>query len=105
MYNRYYGNTGRRERVPEPVSPGPGAAPVAEAREAEGGPPGPEPREEARRPPPPPPPEHWLNALLGRLSPGALETEDLLVLAVLWLLYRERGDRELLLMLGAYLFF
>ena len=33
-----------------------------------------------------------------------LETEDLLVLAVLWLLYRDSGDKELLIALAAYLF-
>ena len=45
-----------------------------------------------------------LDGILSRLDPGRLETEDLLVLAVLWLLYRESGDRELLIAMGAYLF-
>ena len=46
-----------------------------------------------------------LGQLLGRLAPGKPETEDLLLLAVLWLLYRESGDRDFLLALAAYLFF
>ena len=81
----------------------------------------PEPEERApQRPSPLPPPEEapkaktppgplrelgrGLDGILRRLDPGRLETEDLLVLAVLWLLYRESGDRELLIAMGAYLF-
>ena len=45
-----------------------------------------------------------LDGSLSRLDPSRLETEDLLVLAVLWLLYRESGDKELLIAMGAYLF-
>ena len=45
-----------------------------------------------------------MEKLLGRLSPGRLETEDFLLLAVLYLLYRESGDREFLIMMGAILF-
>ena len=45
-----------------------------------------------------------LDGILSRLDPSRLETEDLLVLAVLWLLYRESGEKELLFALGAYLF-
>ena len=42
--------------------------------------------------------------ILARLDPGRLETEDLLILVVLYLLYRESGDTELLIALGAFLF-
>ena len=45
-----------------------------------------------------------LEHILARLDPGKLETEDLLVLAILWLLYRDSGDKELLIAMGAYLF-
>ena len=41
---------------------------------------------------------------LGRLLPGLgteLETEDVLLLLILYLLYRESGDRELLIVMGA----
>ena len=43
-----------------------------------------------------------LESLLGRLT-GELETEDLLLLAILYLLYRESGDVEMLFILGAVL--
>ena len=72
------------------------------------------PQEETAPPPPPPkaktPPGplrelgRGLDGILSRLDPSRLATEDLLVLAVLWLLYRESGDRELLIAMGVYLF-
>ena len=66
----------------------------------------PHPPPEQRPPGPPPGLSGELGRLLGRLAPKTktLETEDLLLLAVLWLLYRESGDREFLLALAAYLF-
>ena len=39
--------------------------------------------------------------LLDRLSPEKLETEDLILLLILYLLYRDSGDSELLIMMGA----
>lgn len=89
MYKRYQGNSGRMEWVEEhaaPPPPFPAAAP----------------------PPFPPPPERpgFLSGLLGRFLPGlreGLETEDLLLLLILYLLYRESGDTELLILLGAML--
>lgn len=100
-YNRYRGNSGRRERMEEPPVRGDVIAPL--------------PREEE-----PPPPETEcteektssemqrelrgsLDGILKRLDPGRLETEDLLILAILWLAYRSSGDKELLIALGAYL--
>lgn len=103
-YNRYNGSTGERTRVEEPLPP----------EKAQSG--SPLPRESApERPPPPPenektPPSPLLSLRSGldgifeRLDPKRLETEDLLVLAILWLLYRESGDWELLIALGAYYF-
>ena len=44
------------------------------------------------------------DGLLSRLDPGRWETEDLLIMAILWLLYRESGEEELLIALAAYLF-
>ena len=86
MINRYEGNTGRVTRMPEPQDL------------------------------PPPPPKHRAPARpkatpaaapgpdLGRLLPGlgeGFETEDVLLLLILYLLYRESGDQELLIILGA----
>lgn len=91
MYKRWQGNSGevcrvegRREPPPPPPAPSPP-------------PPGP------GGPPPPPPPFGF--PLLGRLEGalGALETEDLLLMAILYLLYRESGDSEWLLILGCLL--
>ena len=82
MYKRYQGNSGRVTRVNE----GP------------------------RRPiPPPPPPDPrpprrpGLPELLGGLLPGgeAWDTEDLILLLILYLMYRESGDSDLLVILGA----
>lgn len=93
MYNRYQGNTGRVERVDDdarPVRPPP--RPVA----------GPAPGE--RRPPGPLSGlSGELGRLLGRLSPARLETEDYLLLLILYLLYRESGDADFLYAVAAYL--
>lgn len=98
MINRYQGNSGRVERFPE----------RGEERRAP-------PREQIpRRQPPPPvrpkPPEPapggLLNGLgdIGRLLPdkiGELETDDIILLLILYLMYRESGDSELLIIMGA----
>ena len=95
MYNRYHGNSGRVERVEEPRPPRPGSP----QRPMPGPPPG------ERRPPGPfSGLSGELGRLLGRLSPARLETEDLLLIAILYLLYRECGDREFLLAMAVYLF-
>lgn len=127
MYNRYRGSGSRPERVempgqppranprPSPLPPQQGGKPPPRPPREGSGPPksgqkppdrGPKGREppgdgkkqpagEARR---------GLEHILSRLDPGKLETEDLLVLAILWLLYRDSGDKELLIAMGAYLF-
>ncbi len=89
MINRYEGNTGRFTRMPEPQDLPPP-------------PPGPMPRPVRPAPEPMPPPPPGLD--LRRLLPGIgaeLETEDLLLLLILYLLYRESGDQELLVIMGA----
>ena len=88
-YNRYQGGTGRARRV------------ETEPRETPAPPPPPE-RLSAPEPPPPGPPEYRAGPLSGVL--GRLETEDWLVIAILYLAYRSSGDWEMLLALGAYLF-
>jgi len=90
MINRYEGNTGRVTRLPEPQDLPP--------------PPGPEAPPPPPRPGPGPPPPRRPGPDLGRLLPGlyeGLETEDVLLLLILWLLYRESGDQELLIIFGA----
>ena len=86
--------------------PGSGGAPRRVRDEEDERPP-----ETEKRPPPDkrpdaasPPLLGGLNGLLTRLGPGRLEAEDLLILAILYLLYRESGDREFLLAMAAYVF-
>ena len=96
--NHYNAQSGQRRYRPESENPPRQSSPL--------------PPQEPAPPPPkaktPPGPlrelGRGLDGILSRLDPGRLETEDLLVLAVLWLLYRESGDRELLIAMGAYLF-
>lgn len=83
MYNRYQGNSGRMRRVEEPEAAS--SAPLTLFRPA---------------PPPPPPKRTGLGALLQN-SLGTLETEDLMLLLILYLMYRESGDSELLIIMGA----
>ena len=90
---RYDASTGRVSGVPESVAVTP-VAPVMP-------PPPPPPRP---RPAPPPP---FGGLLPGRLLSGLgeLDSEDFLLLLILWLLYRESGDLELLVIMAAmYLF-
>ncbi|MBR3474175.1 MAG: hypothetical protein IKH34_03805 [Oscillospiraceae bacterium] len=94
MVKRYEGNTGRVRRIPEGLPEPPRRVPEPPHRE-----PG---------PPPPPPGAGLLPRQLQRLlsaSLGELETEDLLLLLILYLLYRESGDKDWLVTLGAMLFF
>ena len=91
-YNRYNGSTGERTRVEEPLPP----------EKAQSGSPLPE--NEKTPPSPLLSLRSGLDGIFERLDPKRLETEDLLVLAILWLLYRESGDWEMLIALGAYYF-
>ena len=89
MINRYEGNTGRFTRMPEPQDlPPPPPEPM------------PRPVRPAPGPMPPPPPGPDLRRLLPGIG-AELETEDLLLLLILYLLYRESGDQELLVIMGA----
>ena len=90
MYNHYQGNTGRVERVEE------------------GGrqrPPPPSAQPQHGQPPPAPPPQRpSIFDALGGILPEklrGLETEDLLLLMILYLMYRDSGDKELLIIMGA----
>lgn len=127
MYNRYMGNTGRVERVDE--GPGVGQSPPgpppsehnerqehdeSPLRDMPHGPRSQPPRHEPRPVPGPPPgsirpgpPKGGimgeLSGLLGKLSPLGLETEDIILLMILYLLYKESGDKDFLIMMGAML--
>ena len=108
LYNRYIrGSDGGYTRVaqsdppPHSPSPPPHSAPPP--------PPGPD-----MPPPPPPPPRDppppgrapemdLLNRLLARLHLGDLDSGDLLTLLLLFLLFREGADEELLIALGLLL--
>ena len=108
MYRHYEGNSGRSRVVPEPEKSrgkymGKSLAPVPakpDGGEKSGG----------KRPSYNSPPSRpvglsgELGRLFGKAGPLKLETEDLLLIAVLYLMYRESGDKELLIMMGALLF-
>ena len=44
-----------------------------------------------------------LSSLLKKIEVAGMETDDLLMALVLFLMYRESGDKDLLIMLGAML--
>lgn len=100
-YNRYNAGTGRYERVPEPEDLAAGGAGEAPGRAAAPPP---------ARVPPRREPEAGLERLIGALGGGvgrrlgSLDSEDLLLLAVVYLMYRGSGDRQLLIVLAALLF-
>ena len=90
---RYDASTGRVSGMPEPIAHPPGM-------------PSPPPPMTPPRPRPAPPPPFG-GLLPGRLLSGLgeLDSGDLLLLLILWLLYRESGDLELLVIMAAmYLF-
>ena len=83
MYKRWQGNSGQVRHMEERPMPPPPPPPI-------------------QKPPPPPlPPLPFLGRFERAL--GGLETEDLLLMAILYLLYRESGDEELLFILAALL--
>lgn len=98
MINRYQGNSGRVVRYPEhteekrPVQPRPGRPQTLPV------------------PPPRPANRPGAGGLLpglgdiGRLLPDKindLEMDDIILLLILYLMYRESGDSELLIIMGA----
>ena len=85
MYNRYRGNGSRPERMedhPSAKSPTPCRPPF---------------------PPPSAKPPKRSGLIPEKLtkSLASLETEDLLLILILYLMYRESGDKELLIIMGA----
>ena len=61
------------------------------------------PRQEGGAPRPPAGPAHGLQGILKKIEAVGLETDDLILALILYLMYRESGDRDLLIMLGAML--
>lgn len=111
-YNRYKGNSGRVQRVEEgqhrqqdrQQKPQQGRQRVLlplvdEEKRSE-----PPRRAETRPPSPLSGLSGEVGKMLGKLSSLSLETEDLLLIMILYLMYRESGDTELLIMIGALLF-
>lgn len=102
MYNRYMRNdTGTYTRMPQDDAPPPGPKPPSG--------PGASPKTKPSPGPPPiPAPPHRperdiLNRFLERLHLGDLDSGDLLVLLLLFMLFRENADEELLIALGLLL--
>ena len=106
MYNRYIRNDfGRYERVPQhDAHDAPTMPPVREA-------PQPPPPPSDRPPPPPSPPDQrppaidlsFFDRLLDKLHLGDLDSGDLLLLLILFLLFRQEADEEVLIALGLLL--
>lgn len=88
-YNLYRGNGSHAERIDDRRSEKPKQTSAA-------------PRPPQRRPSLPAAPLARL-PILGDLPKklGELETEDLLLILILYLMYRESGDKELLIIMGA----
>lgn len=88
-YNLYRGNGSRAERIDDRRSENPGQTSNVS-------------RPPQRRPSLPAAPLARL-PILGDLPKklGELETEDLLLILILYLMYRESGDKELLIIMGA----
>lgn len=106
MYNRYIRNDqGVYTRIPQEEGPPPGTSPPPGGG-GEHAPPG-----QNRRPPPPPPEggprsdglTGFLQHLLDQLHLDHVDTGDLLLLVLLFFLFREDADEELLVALGLLL--
>lgn len=89
MYNRYQGNSGKVQRVNEKQKAAANRPPPPKAEPPK-----------ARYPKGNPPPLKNLSSLLPKGIPE-LETEDLILLLILYLMYRKSGDSDLLIMMGA----
>lgn len=122
MYNHYKGNTGKVRRVEEPrpavsSAKAPAAArtgtyppAISSVKRAPAMPQGrpfsapPAPRPQKRPPSPPSGLSGELGKLMGRFSHIHLESEDMILLLILYLMYRESGDEELLWIIAAMIF-
>lgn len=113
MLNRYHGNSGLVERIDDSAPTAPGSAPGTESAAPQSAP-----LPNLRLTPQAAPPGSTHSASPGtaaalkkltRLFQGAtgelrgLETEDILLFVILYLMYRESGDADLLIIIGAML--
>ena len=97
MYNRYQGNTGKVVRVEERLE---SSRPVRESSQFPAPPPVPAPAKGQLNRQSMPDPFSSIGSLLQN-SLGGLETDDIILLLILYLMYRESGDSELLIIMGA----
>ena len=88
---RYDGNTGRYIHIPD-------EQPNPPRRESV--PPPPEKLPPKEKMPPPKSFGSGIQNILSNVFAQGFETEDLLLFAVLFLMYRESGDKELLIIMG-----
>ena len=108
MYNRYIrDDSGRYERVPQydtpPASPPP-PPPPPPMHEQEPERPIPPPYQEPTPQPKPRLPDLWFfDQLLDKLHLGDMDSGDLLLLLILFLLFRQEADEEVLIALGLLL--
>lgn len=114
MYNRYIRNE-RGDYVcvpvaappPKPPKPPPAPKPPPWPEPPPDPPPPPKPPPPPPKPPPSKPPQpdtaRLLSDLMGRLRLQDVDTGDLLLLAILFLLFREKADEEVLIALGLLL--
>ena len=106
--NRYYGNAGQRKRVhiPEPELSGSGRTPPT-VQHSPAAPPQkrPTPQQQTKKQPPNPFSAlgSRLGGILSKIRIADFEAEDWILLLILYLMYRDSGDEELLFMLGAML--
>ena len=106
MYNRYHGNTGKVTRVAEPSDKK--EEHRVNSEDSTRNSPSPE---DSRRDKNPSMKKQGsasafskgLGGILKKFDISQLEFEDILLMLVLYLLYRESGDDEMLIMLGAML--
>ena len=92
MVNRYFGNTGRVQKISEPN---------VRTEEIGGA------KEESKKIPLPKRSGNGISysfeRIINRFTNMELEQEDLILLLILFLLYRESGDRQFLITLIAFL--
>lgn len=100
MLNRYQGNTGRVQRIDDAAAPPQREPPPRTEKSA---------ADTGRTQKETVSGAGGTRDMLAQLIPGALEqlrsleTEDVLLLLILYLMYRESGDKELLIIIGAML--